>query len=132
MKHIKLFFALSIVTFNSYGQSLEFTDRVLDKMVLELNLTGSEMVTKEMHQELQLTPEQYETVELVNNKRFQQILKAEEKYAGEPALLEKSYKEINTNSVKVLSSVLTEEQLKQFIKLAGPNEKKYFSINQDN
>lgn len=130
-KILLLSVTLSFQTISSIGQSIEFTDKALDKLVLELNLDGPQMFTVEMKQELQLTQEQYQSVEQVNKARFEQLVKAEEAFANDPEQLQKASKEINRTSDKALFTVLTSDQLKQYLKLSAQKEKFYYSINQE-
>ncbi|MCC9167621.1 hypothetical protein [Pontibacter harenae] len=119
MKPLLLLCTVFFVAFECQAQIQSVTDDNLDKKVLAVNLSGSDMLTVEMRQELLLNAEQYAQVEQLNKDRFKLLQDAESKYAHNPEMLSLAKQAVTTKCDKALESVLSEPQLRSFLELTG-------------
>ena len=106
-------------------------DDALDKRVLEVSVEGPAMATLDLQQELNLTPQQLEQVVQLNQKRYEQILAAEEQYKEDALLLSKSVYTINVETDKLLGALLDVRQLRLFLEMDGRQQLRFVSDNAD-
>lgn len=131
MKKIIHIFIISIFcTVGAQAQFMKEGDEKLDKMVLAFNLTGPEMLSYEMKQELKLSAEQLAQVEALNEKRYKVMAEAEAAYP-EPIKRQRKFRDINLQHDKELSGILDEHQLKHFLELEGRQNVRYLSGNEE-
>lgn len=109
---------LGLTTSTAQAQRLTETDDDLDKKVLAISLSGPQMAILEMKRELNLSEEQMMQVELLHEERYQLMSDAELK-VNDPIELQRTYREIQLKTDKVMASILNEKQLKQFLELEG-------------
>lgn len=76
------------------------------------------MAILEMKRELNLSEEQMMQVELLHEERYQLMSDAELK-VNDPIELQRTYREIQLKTDKVMAGILNEKQLKQFLELEG-------------
>ena len=131
MKKIILSILSCLVVLGAQAQESKITDDKLDKLVLASNLTGAEMVSFEMKQELKLTEEQYRQVALLNKQRYENLQEIEAAYADNPALRMRKFRDIHLQNDKALTGVLTDQQLKHFLELEGRQNVRYISTNDE-
>ena len=116
MKLYILTMALGLITTAGFAQRITKGDDSLDKKVLEVQVTGPELLTLEMERELQLTAPQREEVKQLNEQRYQQLLETEKTaVAGNNQLIQK----VHLQNDKALTKVLSSEQLRRFLELEG-------------
>lgn len=109
---------LGLTTSTAQAQRLTETDDDLDKKVLAISLSGPQMAILEMKRELNLSEEQMMQVELLHEERYQLMSDAELK-VNDPIELQRTYREIQLKTDKVMAGILNEKQLKQFLELEG-------------
>jgi hypothetical protein len=111
---------------NVQAQLIRETDERLDKLVLAVEVTGPQMLSLEMKQELKLSPEQYARIEVLNEQHYRQLADAEMNLT-DPILKQRKYRDISLELDKALSSILNEQQLKHFLELEGRQNVSYLS-----
>lgn len=127
MKRILPILILSVFcTVGAQAQMMRDAEEKLDKMVLAFNLTGPEMVSYEMKQELKLSAEQLAQVVVLNEQRYRHMAEAEAIYP-DPMKRQRKFRDINLQLDKELSSILDEQQLKHFLELEGRQNVRYLS-----
>ncbi|SIT81693.1 hypothetical protein [Pontibacter indicus] len=109
---------LGLTTSTAQAQRLTEKDDDLDKKVLAISLSGPQMAILEMKRELNLSEEQMMQVELLHEERYQLMSDAELK-VNDPIELQRTYREIQLKTDKVMAGILNEKQLKQFLELEG-------------
>ena len=115
---IPLLLILGLTVSIAEAQRLRETDDALDHKVLALSLSGPQMAILEMKRELNLSEEQLMQVELLHKERYQLMAEAESNLQ-DPLELQRAYREIQIQQDKIMTGILTEKQLKQFLELEG-------------
>lgn len=115
MKIYILILALGLVSTTGFSQRLTKGDDSLDKKVLAVEVTGPELLTREMVQELKLTVPQQEEVRQLNEQRYQQLLQTEQTATANDAVIQK----VHLQNDRALTKVLSSEQLRRFLELEG-------------
>lgn len=95
-------------------------------MVLAVELTGPEMLTLEMKQELKLSEAQFAEIELLNEQHYQHMSEVEAAFL-DPLERQKKYREMSLQLDKALTTILSEQQLKHFLELEGRQFVRYLS-----
>lgn len=127
MKHILLFsLALLFATAGS-AQGLKVTDDGLDKMVLAVELDGVQMANLEMKEELKLDHNQLAQIAELNVAKYKLIEEAEQEFSSDPILLSKTIYRIKMETDKAFTSVLSDNQLRQYLELEGRNNIRFVS-----
>jgi hypothetical protein len=127
MKRILPILILSVFcTVGAQAQLIKDADDKLDKMVLAFDLTGPEMLSFEMKQELKLSAEQLAQVVILNELRYKHIAEAEAIYP-DPLKRQRKFRDIHLQLDRELSSILDEQQLKHFLELEGRQNVRYLS-----
>lgn len=127
MKRIILSILAAVMVLCCQAQGLSVTDDKLDKVLLAINLSGPELLNREMQQELSLNAEQAEKVAELNQVRYQQLLEAEEHFNSDPAMLRKVFRGIHATNDKAFIRVLSQDQLRAFLELEGRQNLEYVS-----
>lgn len=115
MKIYILILALGLVSTTGFSQRLTKGDDSLDKKVLAVEVTGPELLTREMVQELKLTVPQQDEVRQLNEQRYQQLLQTEQTATATDAVIQK----VHLQNDRALTKVLSSEQLRRFLELEG-------------
>ncbi|MFD2245073.1 hypothetical protein [Pontibacter ruber] len=131
MKKVILSIVSCLFVLGVQAQSSKVTDDKLDKLVLASNLTGAEMISLEMKQELNLTEEQYKQIELLNKQRYEKLMEVEATYAHSPSERTRKFRDVHLQNDKALTGVLSEQQLKQYLELEGRQNVRYISTNDE-
>ncbi|RAU81996.1 hypothetical protein [Pontibacter arcticus] len=127
MKHILLIsLALLFATAGS-AQGLKVTDDGLDKMVLAVELDGVQMANLEMKEELKLDHNQLAQIAELNVAKYKLIEEAEQEFSSDPILLSKTIYRIKMETDKAFTSVLSDNQLRQYLELEGRNNIRFVS-----
>ncbi|MFD2512598.1 hypothetical protein ACFSRY_01855 [Pontibacter locisalis] len=129
-KHILSVFALLLIVTVSNAQRMKVTDEPLDKVVLSVNLNGATMANLELQKELKLDEEQFKQVQLLNEKRYQQIQEADLEFKDNAIQRSKAIYSINLEIDKALSLMLQPEQLRVYLELEG-RENNRFATEQE-
>lgn len=111
---------------NVQAQLIRETDERLDKLVLAVEVTGPQLLSLEMKQELKLSPEQYARIELLSEQHYRQLADAEVNLT-DPLLKQRKFRDISLELDKALSTILNEQQLKHFLELEGRQNVSYLS-----
>ena len=111
---------------NVQAQLIRETDERLDKLVLAVEVTGPQLLSLEMKQELKLSPEQYARIELLSEQHYRQLADAEVNLR-DPLLKQRKFRDISLELDKALSSILNEQQLKHFLELEDRQNVSYLS-----
>ncbi|WP_439882359.1 hypothetical protein ACSX1A_04165 [Pontibacter sp. MBLB2868] len=125
-KIILLLFAVSLSTL-SQAQRMKVTDEPLDTHVLAMNLDGPAMATKELLKELNLDEQQYRQVQLLNDKRYQQMEEADILYKDNAIQRSKAIYAINQEIDKAVTLMLKPEQMRLYLKLENRQSDRYAS-----
>lgn len=129
-KHILSVFALLLIVTVSNAQRMKVTDEPLDKVVLSVNLNGATMANLELQKELKLDEEQFKQVQLLNEKRYQQIQEADLEFKDNAIQRSKAIYSINLEIDKALGLMLQPEQLRVYLELEG-RENNRFATEQE-
>ena len=108
------------------AQLIRETDERLDKLVLAVEVTGPQMLSLEMKQELKLSPEQYARIEALSEQHYRQLADAEFNLT-DPLLKQRKFRDISLELDKALSTILNEQQLKLFLELEGRQNVSFLS-----
>lgn len=115
---------------NVQAQFLKKTEDKLNDMVLAVELTGPQMLSLEMKQELNLTEEQLAQIELLNEQHYRHMEEVEAAMV-DPLQRQRKYRDINLQLDKALTGILNEQQLKHFLELEGRQYVRYLSGAED-
>ena len=129
-KILLLVFASCIYTYSN-AQRHTSNDDKLDKEVLKVNVIGPAMASLEMMKELNLSQEQFEKVVLINQSRYEQLLKSETQYLENDLQRSKTMYVINLEADKALSSLLDPSQLRLFFELESLSQGRFMSGNSE-
>jgi hypothetical protein len=119
MKNILLILFISILAQVGFAQRITKGDDQLDKKVLAVNVSGSELLTMEMKQELKLTQTQQQNVDKLNEIRYQELLSTENRLELSAIERNKVKRSVHLLHDKALRVTLTQQQLNRFLELEG-------------